>query len=402
MEDRKKEASGDMEGLNSEIRNLIYTQSNLSEDIATLSTQIKEKNETIAEKSTGIEVMGYQMKILEEDIRVKMTAVKEKEEDLAERQGMLNARVRAAYINNPINNMLSLLFQSENLIDLMEKIAFIEKLTETDNAVMASITVLVNDLSSQKEELEKSKTSLAERKKSLETEKQAILDARAILDREKKLLDTKIDEVESVEKNKKAAYNGLDAEQKALADEIGDIMVENEAIENQIQALIREAQRKAAEEAARKKAKEDAERKAKGKEAIPVVVPSATGFVRPVPGRVTSPYGNRMHPIYNVLKFHTGIDYSGASGTSVKATKSGTVISRGPLGGYGNMVIIDHGNGISSLYAHLSGFNCVVGQEVSRGQTIGYVGSTGASTGPHLHFEIRVNGMHVNPSNYVN
>ncbi|NLC65940.1 MAG: M23 family metallopeptidase, partial [Clostridium sp.] len=127
----------------------------------------------------------------------------------------------------------------------------------------------------------------------------------------------------------------------------------------------------------------------------------SSGYIRPLNGRINSPYGMRLHPIYGIYRMHTGIDIPASSGTPIKATRGGVVIRSSYWGGYGNTVLILHDNGISSLYAHMSRFNTSVGAIVSQGQTIGYVGSTGDSTGPHLHFEIRKNGNHVNPSSYI-
>lgn len=118
---------------------------------------------------------------------------------------------------------------------------------------------------------------------------------------------------------------------------------------------------------------------------------------RPVAGRLTSPFGYRVHPILRVRKMHTGVDLSAPSGTPIVAAGDGKVIYVGWRGGYGNTVIIDHGGGRTTLYAHMSGFVCAAGQVVQRGQQIGRVGSTGLSTGPHLHWEVRVNGQPVNP-----
>lgn len=110
---------------------------------------------------------------------------------------------------------------------------------------------------------------------------------------------------------------------------------------------------------------------------------------------ISSPYGERHG------KMHTGTDFAANSGTHVYAWKSGTVSFTGWSGGYGNFIIVEHSDGTVSRYAHLSGYNCSSGDKVSAGQTIGYVGSTGNSTGPHLHFEIKVNGSFVNPLNYL-
>lgn len=128
-------------------------------------------------------------------------------------------------------------------------------------------------------------------------------------------------------------------------------------------------------------------------------------FLRPVSGRVTSPFGNRVHPIFKRTIFHSGIDFGMPMGAQVKASNSGKVIYVGWYGGYGKVVIIDHGkvNGVpvTSLYAHLSSYRVSNGASIYKGQVIGNVGTTGYSTGPHLHFEIRENGKPVNPKKYA-
>lgn len=122
----------------------------------------------------------------------------------------------------------------------------------------------------------------------------------------------------------------------------------------------------------------------------------------PINGSVSSGFGYRIHPISGVSKLHTGLDISAGSGTPIAAAGSGTVIWADWYGGYGKTVIIDHGGGLTTLYAHQSSLNVSAGSSVSAGSTIGYVGSTGYSTGPHLHFETREYGTPVNPMNYLN
>ena len=118
---------------------------------------------------------------------------------------------------------------------------------------------------------------------------------------------------------------------------------------------------------------------------------------KPVAGSITSGFGYRLHPIYKVRKMHTGVDISASSGTPIHAAAGGTVVHAGRWGGYGNCVIIDHGGGLATLYAHCSSLAVSSGQEVKQGETVGYVGSTGLSTGPHLHFEVRRDGNPVDP-----
>lgn len=124
-------------------------------------------------------------------------------------------------------------------------------------------------------------------------------------------------------------------------------------------------------------------------------------LVRPVPGAITSPFGMRLHPILGYSRMHTGVDMSAPYGQEIKAGGSGRVILAGAYGGYGNTVIIDHGGGMTTLYAHQSQLNVSYGQDVGAADIIGYIGTSGLSTGPHLHFEVRLFGSPVNPADYI-
>ena len=122
---------------------------------------------------------------------------------------------------------------------------------------------------------------------------------------------------------------------------------------------------------------------------------------RPVPGAISSGFGPRIHPIHGYELMHNGIDMDGGTGQPIVAAASGTVIFAAVKGGYGNSIMIDHGGGMVTLYAHQSKFAVSTGESVKAGQIIGYVGSSGVSTGPHLHFEVRINGNPVNPAKYL-
>jgi murein DD-endopeptidase MepM/ murein hydrolase activator NlpD len=121
----------------------------------------------------------------------------------------------------------------------------------------------------------------------------------------------------------------------------------------------------------------------------------------PVQGIVTSSFGARMDPFNGEGAFHTGIDIATSQGDAVRAPADGTVIKAGMGTGYGREVVVDHGHGMQTLYAHLSGFAVIAGQDVRRGDILGYVGSSGHSTGPHLHYEVRIHDTPVNPSKYL-
>jgi murein DD-endopeptidase MepM/ murein hydrolase activator NlpD len=117
--------------------------------------------------------------------------------------------------------------------------------------------------------------------------------------------------------------------------------------------------------------------------------------------RKTSGFGWRSDPIHGAKKFHHGIDVGAPIGTPIRAGRAGTVLTAGPAGTYGNLVVLDHGNGVTSRYAHCSALDVVKGQVVAAGEQVGRVGSTGRSTGPHLHFEVRNNGTAVDPSSWL-
>ena len=129
---------------------------------------------------------------------------------------------------------------------------------------------------------------------------------------------------------------------------------------------------------------------------------ASTPALWPVRGWVTSPFGMRMSPFSGIEKFHEGIDIAAQTGTPVTAPADGLVIKAGFGTGYGNLVEISHGYGIKTAYAHNSRLNVKAGQRVRRGDIIAYVGDSGSSTGPHLHYEVRLNGLPVNPTKYMN
>ncbi|MGH7717175.1 MAG: murein hydrolase activator EnvC family protein [Vulcanimicrobiaceae bacterium] len=188
-----------------------------------------------------------------------------------------------------------------------------------------------------------------------------------------------------------------DAQKHEVAQEVTQLEEISEQTELEVEALIRQKQ---AEEAARNAA---ARRAAllSGQQPPPLV--GAPGMLSwPVSGRISSPFGMRSNPISGRFLMHTGIDIAAEMGTTVVAPADGRVISAGwNSGGYGNMIIIDNGGPMSTLFGHLSQIFVANDQEVKRGQAIGAVGSTGESTGPHLHFEVRIDGKPVDPMSYL-
>jgi murein DD-endopeptidase MepM/ murein hydrolase activator NlpD len=139
-----------------------------------------------------------------------------------------------------------------------------------------------------------------------------------------------------------------------------------------------------------------------GADGEPIPTGAWTGTLQwPLRGRLSSGYGYRIHPIYRVRKMHTGIDIAASSGTPIRAAAPGKVVHASRWGGYGNCVIVDHGSSMATLYAHCSRIAVKNGARVEQGDVVGYVGSTGLATGPHLHFEVRRDGRHVDPTSLL-
>ncbi|WP_419849546.1 peptidoglycan DD-metalloendopeptidase family protein [Candidatus Poriferisocius sp.] len=202
--------------------------------------------------------------------------------------------------------------------------------------------------------------------------------------------------------------------QDAVEDEISGLRRNIAEIEDEIERereriRLEEERRKREAELARlaeleRQRQEDLERLAEQERAGQfdnIDIPAPPEFFRPVTGEVVSGFGNRVHPIFGNVRFHAGLDFANNMGDPISAAASGTVIQVKYREGYGNTIIVDHGGGWTTLYAHLSQYNVSLNQEVEIGQTIGFIGSTGWSTGPHLHFEVRYRGSPRDPAKYL-
>ena len=251
----------------------------------------------------------------------------------------------------------SILFSSKDFADLLDNAMMVEEIMDYDNQVMDQLIAL-------REQIEQDKAEL-------ETARQEQQDAKA--------------EQEAAQANLQAQESEVDALLSQISNQ-----------EDELEA--REAQLRAASDAA------TAEIAAAERELAAQIanVPSESGFLWPLPGRynLSSLFGSRKHPITGKANNHTGIDIPASSGTSILAAKSGVVTTSTYNNSYGNYVVVSHSDGTSTLYAHMVRRNCSKGDTVSQGQVIGYVGTTGSSTGNHLHFEVRVNGSRVDHINY--
>lgn len=205
-------------------------------------------------------------------------------------------------------------------------------------------------------------------------------------------------------------YN-IEEQKRYLARSVKNIQYQKENIQNEIarnQNMIQKLRtdRATYERAERELARQSASLQSMiSRSAHGANIRIVSGFIKPIGGRITSPFGWRRHPIFNSRSFHSGVDIGGPYNGNVRASNAGRVIYAGWYGGYGKVVILDHGqvNGTptTTLYAHLNSAAVSPGEYVSKGQVVGYEGTTGYSTGPHVHFEVRANGRPNNPLNYI-
>jgi murein DD-endopeptidase MepM/ murein hydrolase activator NlpD len=260
---------------------------------------------------------------------------------------------------------MAVVFDASSFVDLLGRIDLVGRIMEEDERLY--------------QELKQSKLATIEAKESLE---QAKLDEEA----------------------EKLALEGKKAELAVQQEEAAKLIAEFDANIEESEALYQEldADADAIQEEINAK-EEQLRRQQEAAQASGGSVIKGTGtFIWPAPSsrRVTSLFGTRLHPIYNTYRYHAGIDIGASRGSNCVAADTGTVITSKYSSSYGNYIVISHGNGTTTLYAHLDSRLVKDGDTVSQGDVIGKIGSTGASTGPHLHFEISVGGERVNPLDY--
>ncbi len=273
-------------------------------------------------------------------------------------------RVRFMYMRGK-TGYLDVLFSSKDFADLANRIEYVNRIVAYDQKILTSLQESEKTIKIKLDETELQKTEMQ------------------ILSNQKSAKQANLEEALA---QKKQIVNRLEKDQDKYAEMIKNL---NDTDKN-ISSMISKKQ-KEAEAAAKAKNTTVAASYKGGKLAWPV----------PARGKITSNYGNRKHPISKKIEFHKGVDIPAPSGSSIVSAEGGTVISTGRQSGYGLTVVVDHGNGLSTLYAHCSKINVKVGQKVKRGENIAKVGSTGYSTGPHLHFEVRVKGKTTNPVSYL-
>ena len=302
----------------------------------------------------------------------------------------------------------SVIFKSKSFTDLIDRLNMMEEINRADQRRM-------NELSEAAQAVTEARTALETEKAALEESRVALKESQTVLDEKRAEADAILAELNA----DKRALDQMEADYEAEEAKLSAQIAADEVEYTKALKAEAEARRKAEEERKRKeeeerRRQEEANKKpgnggsnsgssgSSGSSSSSSSSSSKEGWGRPCSWRkLTSPYGYRTHPTTGQWKFHNGVDLANAQGTPIYAVRSGKVTVATYGGTYGYYVTINHGDGFSSLYAHMTHYVVSKGQTVSKGQLIGYMGSTGRSTGPHLHFSIFHNGSSVNPMNYI-
>lgn len=278
---------------------------------------------------------------------------------------ILEARVRVMYMEEP-PDVLSFLVSASSFGEVIDNVEFLSRIGRQDQRIALEVKTARQQAAAER--------AATKRTRALQVATVAVISAKAV-------------EARTVRDRLADSRDTLSSAQTLKSSALGEVRESREEYLAEVEAL-----------AAESAALADAIRAAQGAStsgSTGTGAPSAAGFIWPVNGVVVSGFGMRWG------RMHEGIDITAPTGTPIWAAAAGTVIWSGWRGGYGNAVVIDHGDGLATLYAHASALVVGVGEQVSQGQTVSLVGSTGNSSGPHLHFEVRVNGVAVDPLLYL-
>lgn len=342
----------------------------LQQQIKNLKNNVEEKNKYKETLSKQIEVVQQQIDLINEQINELDNSIKgmqqqiiDTEQSIEEGMEILRKRVRALYVAGETST-LDIILGAKDFSDFLDKAEMVKVLSDHDNELIEDLKNNVKEIENEKSSVERQKNEVYEQKKQL---------------------DTKQNELQSLFDESQKVIEELEGKQSQILDKIDENNEELNKINKEIEEYY---------------AKQSLNNKSSSKNQV--ISASGSAYTWPVPGYyyISSDYYDTV----GRKSMHRAIDIAGAGiyGKSVVAANSGTIIfcnTAGYGGGYGKYIIIDHGNGRSTLYAHLSAVNVSKGQTVQKGEVIGKVGSTGFSTGPHLHFETRLNGVKYNPMN---
>ena len=365
LQKQYKEIRSQYKANENELLDMVEQKNLIDQEIALLHTQIININDQVA---------AYALLIAD-----KQDELDDAEKRLAYLNEKHKERIRAMEEEGEISYW-EVLFKANDFSDLLDRLNMIQEISAADRRRMQEISDTAAEVAA----------------------------AQAVLEEEKKGLEetrAELDEATRVLEEKRTEADAILTELIAKGEEFEILMEESEIAQNELMKKIAAKEKeydkaKHAEWLATSVATQPTVKP--GSTAPSVQAPSSGGWVSPTTNyHITSTFGMRVHPILGYARMHNGVDMAAPKGTPVYAAKSGRVTAAGWEGQMGNYVSINHGDGFASIYMHMTHFIVSAGSYVNAGQVIGYVGSTGLSTGPHLHFGISYNGTYVNPMAYV-
>lgn len=402
----------DIEDAQNEADQIQQNIEKLQSDLDSLSSDIQDTNDYVSSLDSKLE--GYSLKIYEyqqevdakqAEIDAKQQEITQKEADIETKTGELEEaqatettqyeemKLRIQYMyENGGESYINMIFESKNMAEFLNKAEYVSSISSYDREQLESyaatkqqITDLLATLETEKVNLETQKTTLVSEKSELEALMADVQEQQTYANVILQEKETSLANLQSLQTSKEDKLAAAQAEKDSQ-----DALVEKMKAEWAAQQAASGTTNEQAQQISQEKLNE---------------IGINGGFTWPLPGynTITSYFGYRIHPIYGDYRLHDGTDISGSgvNGAPIVAAYDGTVILSQYYYGYGNCVIIDHGSGVQTLYAHCSSLLVSVGQSVSKGETIALVGSTGNSTGPHLHFSLSINGEWVSALDYV-
>ncbi|MCQ2462022.1 MAG: peptidoglycan DD-metalloendopeptidase family protein [Clostridia bacterium] len=375
---------------------------NTQSQINTIEKQINSLNIEIAEVEKSITTLNSQINDLADSITETQNNIIIINNKIDETYDTLAKRLRASYLSGEDSN-LKILMGSESIASFLTRLEMMKRVSEND-------TKMIDEFKENVTQLKKAQSKLETQKQELESKRGELSEKKASLKEKKAEFTEKEQELQSTVADKEKRYQEvesyvqkLDKDTSTYKDYIQKLENDAAYAESQMNSII-------AERTTTRPTTQSTTLGSENNDTPVTVAPNVNGesFMFPLPRNIgvyiSSGYGGRIHPIYGYYKEHGGVDLTagGIYGKAIYASRSGTVIGAiWDAPSYGNYVIIDHGDGFVTLYAHCSNLCCSTGDYVVQGQKIAEVGSTGDSNGPHLHFEVRYNGERTNPMNYI-